>query len=245
VLLCTTLYLCLSAYFHELLFYLVSGDPKAASLALGALALGTFLTLFFWTIAVSAAADIALAAQVPAGWFHLRLRRQEWRLYAAYLRFLMLIAALIGVVALLSIAALPFARDSRTMVPAVILIVLVLGLWLTARAGFLMPPIVATTRGAILRAAWRKSLGHGWRIASLIAILLLPTVAVHAVSEFVLHAQGAVMPRNGQSLTDYARLAQMGLSTFAVFATVEAFLAVTLLAAGAVSFYRQLSNQSD
>ena len=96
VLASVSLYVCVMGYFTELLRYLANPAPEIASLALGLLALGVFVALFFWSVAIAAVTNLALGEAAPHTWLHLRARRQEWRLYAGYLRFLLLIGLLAG-----------------------------------------------------------------------------------------------------------------------------------------------------
>jgi hypothetical protein len=239
-----SLYLCIQGYFQQLLIYLATPDPKAASLALALLALGSFLALFFWSIAVSAVTDLALGVRRPSGWWNLRAQRQEWRLFAGYLRFLFL-AALLTAMFTFALTSLlqPWLAAGQITEAAVVLPVLALLLWFAARVGFLMPPIVATTTGMILRASWRKTENYGWRIAGLILILLLPTFLIHALDEIVLSFHTRLIPHDANLIANYARHAQAGLAIFIAISTVAYFFAITLLTAGAVALYRQIDRK--
>src|SRR4029077_5715269 len=80
------LYIFMSLYLSELLQFLGTPDPRVASFALGMLATGIFLSLFCYATAVVAITNLALGKIEPGSWFHFRVERQVWRVYAAYMR---------------------------------------------------------------------------------------------------------------------------------------------------------------
>src|SRR5580704_17019133 len=71
------LYVCVSLYLSELLRFLGAPDPRVASFALGILAAGIFLSLFFYAIAVTAITNLALGKGERRPWFHFGAERQE------------------------------------------------------------------------------------------------------------------------------------------------------------------------
>src|SRR5205085_2663810 len=101
------LYACLDSYLTDLLRFLASPNPRIATLALGVLAAGIFLPLFFYAAAVAAASNLALGKKAKNARFNFKIERQEWRLYAAYLRFLLLLCVVFISVYLLSAYVAP------------------------------------------------------------------------------------------------------------------------------------------
>lgn len=240
-----SVYACLMGYFEQLLIYLATPDPKVASLALGLLAASVFVSLFFWSIAVAAITNLALGEEASRTWVYLRARRQEWRLYAGYLRFLLLLGLLIaGIAFFLSSLGPLLPANGATSAWLIAMVIVAAIFWFTARVGFLIPPIVAQTSGTILRASWRKSEGLSWRICVLIIVLLIPSLLVHAVGEIVLNIQNAEFAVRSGRIADYVHSSERGLSTFLVISGIASFFAITLVTAGATAFYRQLSPSS-
>src|SRR5438067_3716968 len=90
------LYLSIRAYLSELVVFIASSDPRAASVALAALTAGIMLTLFCAAVAVSSVVDVALGRSPAGNGLQFRTGRQAWRLYAAYLRLLLVIAGFLS-----------------------------------------------------------------------------------------------------------------------------------------------------
>ena len=239
-----SIYACLMGYFEHLLIYLANPDPRVASLALGLLAASVFLALFFWSIAVAAITNLALGVEAPQTWLYVRARRQEWRLYAGYLRFLLLLSLLSAGLAFFLTSLGPLLpANSATSALMIAVAIIAAMFWFTARVGFLMPPIVALTSGTILRASWRKSEGLSWRICALIIVLLIPSLLVHIAAEIVLNVQNAGQLTPGGTIADYVRSSERGLSTFLIASGIASFFAITLLTAGAVAVYQRITPQ--
>lgn len=238
-----SLYFGLLWYFEALLRYLANPDPKVASLALGILSGGVLLALFFWSMAVSAVANLASGTDAATDWLYLRTRRQEWRLYAGYLRFLLLFGLLAGGLAFFLTSLGPLLPMGGVSSPLLTLAIVAALFWFTARVGFLMAPIVVTSSGMILRASWHKSEGQDLRIAGLMLILMVPTALVQIAGEIVLGIQKRGTHLGGVAVADYAHYAEKGLGTFIVIVAIGAFFAITLLTAGAMEFHRQLGRQ--
>ena len=146
------LYIGGSGYLDELQQFLKAPNPKLASLAFAFLVGGILAAMFFWTMAISAVADVALERPMPGRSFYLRAKLQEWRLYAGYLRFLLLLCLLAGGIGFFLSSLGPLFPGSG-FVPVWIYAVAIIGalFWFTARVCFLMPPIVAQTKGMIVR----------------------------------------------------------------------------------------------
>src|SRR5262249_7852298 len=99
------LYISLGFYLSELLSFLGSPNPRVASLALGTLAAGFFLSLFFYSMSVVAVCDLVLGRRRTDQGLQFRAERQEWRVYAAYLRLLLVISVVVITLCVLSLCA--------------------------------------------------------------------------------------------------------------------------------------------
>jgi hypothetical protein len=234
-----TLYLCLSDYLSDLVVFLGSPSPKLASRALGTLAAGIFLTLFFYTNSVIALTNSALERPAEPRWFPLRARRQEWLLFSAYLRlFLLLILFAVCMWNLsLSLGTVFGApRNLSLAVPA--LAALIAMFWLFVRMGFLLGPIAVEMKGSALRLAWKLSGKNFWRIAAVVFFLLIPGILVQWTGEVVLRTWNSV-PSEVQSIpiADYAQFMERTLSAGLVVTSLSSLITLVLLTAGAVAVY--------
>ena len=234
------LYLSLSTYLAELLTFLEFPNARVASLALGTLAAGLFLSLFCYAIAVTAIANLALGRRRHGSWLRLRAQRQEWRVYAAYLRFLLLLGLVFAAAYLLSAYVTPFLAIPERFAPLPPTLVSIVGVyWLFARIGFLIPAVVAAGEGTVLRKARQESARDLWRNCSLIALLLVPGLLVQIAGEYALR-MGAGVPHAAGNLplADYARSTGEMLGGYLAVASISAFVSIVLLTAGAIGVYR-------
>ncbi len=234
------LYQCFSGYLAQLLLYLSAPNPHAASLGLGWLAAGVLMPLFCYAVAIAAISGLMLEGTDKGTLVHFQAQRREWRLYAAYLRFLLIVAVAIGLIAFSSIFALSRLDIPR---PLGIWVPVVLGFaavyWLVARVAFFIVPLAAEKQGPILRSAWKSSGSDILRISGLIFILLVPGVVVQILGEYVLRKLMAAPAVTGNPpLVDYAHFVGQFLLGFLVVAGLSSFITVTLLTAGAIAYYR-------
>src|SRR6266567_2279526 len=233
------LYVCISLYLSELLRFLGAPDPRVASFALGILAAGIFLSLFCYAIAVAAISNLVLGkVERRRPWFHFGAERQEWRVYAAYMRFLLLLGLLFVSVFLFSTYAGPlFASAQNSTRWALTTLSVVIVFSLTARVGFLVAPVVATSEGPVLRKAWQESARDFWRNCGLIILLIVPGLLVQIAGEYVLRAWVPHVAGN-LSFADYTR--EMGgmLGSFLVVVSLSSFVTIVLLTVGAVGAYQ-------
>src|SRR5437588_1780188 len=151
------LYFSIRAYLSELVVFIASGDPRAASVALAAITACTLLTLFCASVAASSVVNLALGRPLRGSGLQFRTGRQEWRLYAAYLRFLLVITAFLSADYIFAAQLLPLLIASAAIATAAGIAVGVVGIVaLLAAVGFLLPIIVARSQGTVLRKALRE-----------------------------------------------------------------------------------------
>ena len=234
------LYVCVSLYLSELLRFLGAPDPRVASLALGILAAGIFLSLFCYAIAVAAITNLALGKVERRRWFHFGAERQEWRVYAAYMRFLLLLGLVFVSVYLCSTYVGPLLAAAPNAVRWTLTSLSVLIVFcLTARIGFLVAPVVAASEGPVLRKAWQQSARDFWRNCGLIILLVVPGLLVQIAGEYVLQF-GSWAPRvaGNLSFADYTRVMGGMLGSFLVVVSLSSFVTIVLLTVGAVAAYQ-------
>lgn len=232
-----SLYFSLSDYLAELLAFLATPDPRVAARALGVLAAGAFFVMFCYTIAAVAIAELASGQTLRSGWFHLRTRRREWLLYAAYLRFLLFLVLLIGGLSFVSAASAPVLGISLDLTAAVTLWLGVAGAcWFFARAGFLLAPMASKGEAVSLRRTWTCSSENFWKLAAVIFALLLPGLVVQSIGEFVLRDWGSIpFDADKIPLAEYAQFVARTLPAWLAVFTLSSFVTLVLLTAGAVS----------
>jgi hypothetical protein len=235
------LYACLDSYLAELLRFLASPNPRVATLALGVLAAGIFLPLFFYAAVVAAASNLALGKKAKNARLNFKIERQEWRLYAAYLRFLLLLCVVFVSVYLLAAYVAPLFPGTAALSPWIFAFLCATAVfWLTARIGFLIAPVVAAGEGPVLRKAWRQSSPDLWRNCTLIVLLLIPGLLVQIAGEYALRI-GAGAPRvsGNLSLPEYARLVGQMLGGFLAVLSVSLLVTIALLTFGALAAYHR------
>jgi hypothetical protein len=111
--------------------------------------------------------------------------------------------------------------------------------WMTARIGFLIAPVVASSEGPVLRRAWRQSGPDVGRNCVLIALLLIPGLLVQAAGEYAFRFHELAPRVNGKlPLADYATVIRDMLGSIIFVISLSSFVTVVLLTAGAVAAYR-------
>jgi hypothetical protein len=233
------LYFCLLGYLAELRAFLAAPDPRVACRALGVMAAGMFFAPFCYTIASVAIADLASGRSARSGWLHLRAGRQEWLLYAAYLRFLLFLVLLVAGLTFVSVAAASVLSMPARFVPWVSVWASVAGAyWFYARAGFLLAPLACESEAASLRRAWTCSSGNFWRIGAVIFALLIPGLVVESLGEVALRVWDSIPFDVAEiPLADYAQFMAETLPGWLVAFSVFSFVTIVLLTAGSVAVY--------
>jgi hypothetical protein len=233
-------YMSLRAYLSELMIFISTADPRAASVALGAITAGLFVSVFISSVVISAVADLALGIRGEPGWMQFTARRQEWRLYAAYLRFLLLATGFFSAVYLAAGLFLPFSNWSRFVVAERASLVALAGLiCLFARIGFLIPAVVARSRGTVLRKALHAGAHDFPRNISIVLLLSLPGLAVEIFGEFLLRlGSGPGRIRVDLPVASYAQALEHRLPEFVILSSISVMLVLVLLTAASVICYR-------
>ncbi|MDE2184077.1 MAG: hypothetical protein KGJ78_13750 [Alphaproteobacteria bacterium] len=226
-------------YLVELQKYLVNPNERIASVVLGVATAGLLLTLFMHSILTAVIASVALGRPVR-GWTYFSVTRREWRVYAAYLRFLVLCAAVIAVVQFAVFGAHLLGARLGFLTEAA----LTGGLgFIMVRTGMLIAPVaVARDEGEIVRESWRLSKGSFWRMAATMVPILALGLAIEALGEEAVRATG-LFGTPALTLVDFVADYRASLPAILLLVGVAYLLSVILMTAAAVSVYRQIENQ--
>ena len=234
------LYVSLRAYLSELTQFVLSQDGRSASLALAALAAGIFVELFIAAIVVTSVSDLALSGRGRAGWAQFRADKAVWRVYAAYLRLLLVTAGFLAAMYLTSIFIL-----ARFVSPAaavgVISATIMLGgcYWLCARLGFMIAPIIAQSSGSVLRKALQAGSQDGGRNLAVILLLSTPGILIEIAGEYLFRlGSGPAGFAITLPVVAYAHVLENRLAQFVFLSTLAVFASITLITAASIYCYR-------
>ena len=234
------LYVSLRGYLSGLTQFISTDDARAASLALGALAAGIFGCLFVAAVVVSALLDLALTGHGRGSWIQFRARRQVWRLYAAYLRVLLVMSGFVAATYLLSVFLLPRLTSSPAVIGLISATVIIAGCYgLSARLGFMIAPIVAQTTGSVLRKAVQAGSGDVARNVATILLLSFPGVVIELAGEYLFRL-GSRPARIEITLplVAYARALGNRLGEFVFLSTIAILVTIVLITAASIACYR-------
>jgi hypothetical protein len=179
-------------------------------------------------------------------WALLKTERQDWRVYAAYLRVLLIIAAVLLVIFIAGSYVMSLLGSSQSAKAWILpLSSGVAAYWVIARMGFLVAPVIAAGEGSVLRAGWTLSGKSALRNCVLIALLGAPGVFVWFCGEFLFRVDSPIPYAGaGSSLAEYANAMAQTLGEFVALASASAFVSIILLTVGALHVYGQESRRN-
>jgi hypothetical protein len=235
-----------SLYFYllDLERYLIQPTDRIGSVVLG-LASAGFLTISFVQAVISSEVASRFLSRPDGGWPFFRITRRVWRLYAAYLRFMLVCAVYIVAVQIVQLVAGEFLV--LPLLPLLDALALAAGLfYLTTRIGFLVTPVaVVADKGPVVRKAWRLSEGNFRGLALLVGGFLILGLVLETIGESLLHATGlgfVVSP--GMLLVDVVRNYRMALPGVVIIVSLS-YLAATIPGnVAGLSAYLQLTAQT-
>jgi hypothetical protein len=235
------LYGSMNLYLLDLERYLIQPTDRIGSVILGLAATG-FLTVTFVQAVISSEIASRFLDRPDGGWRFFRITRRVWRLYAAYLRFLLLCAVYIVAVQIVRLVAGEFLV--LPLLPLLDALALAAGLfYLTARIGLLVTSVaVATDKGPVVRGAWRISAGNFRGLALVVGGILILGLALETVGEILLHAAGlGVVTSPGMLLVDVVRTFRTALPGVIIVVSLS-YLATNILGnVAGLSVYRQMT----
>lgn len=243
------LYVLISVYLDEIERFLSAPDAQGASLILGIASLAFFSMLFIHVVLRASIAALVLGQPSP-GWTFFPAGHPIWRLYAANLRLMLLGAPVAAIV--LKYGALPgrptplFADPDYLSYPVLIdALALAIFVYLAARILFLMPPVVLSERGQIVRRAWRLGSGNVWRMIIISVALAVPGVLLQIVVETIFQAFGMLPTITvGATLSEIVRVLQHNLPQLILSWFLGYLLNMILMVVGGAYAYRHITAQT-
>ena len=239
-----TLYFALDAYLDQLALFLRSPNGQVGSLALGLIAAGLFLTLLFHCVLALGLAETALGRPRRDKLFF-RAGIREWRLYAAYLRVLLLagvavgVPAVAGTVAARALSAAGHAEAVRWVFSAAYVVMLIGLVAIAVRVRFLLSPIVVMENGPILRRSLALSDRISPQIVLIFLICLTPGIIVQLAAETAARHAGLMPPvQPGASFQMLVGVLRGILPEFVTISMAAYFVSLVLLVGAAAAVYR-------
>jgi hypothetical protein len=204
-------------------------------------ALSSLALLFVYALALAAMCRLALD-QLPSRRL-LPFGHQESRLYAALLRFALLMSLLIILVCVIGAQLGRYLPDLRTPFATAATVGMLL---LALRLGFLLPAIaMAAPQGVVLRKSWALSRGAVPRLLVVAIAMVLPGLALEAAGELLGRALQLSPSRWGaNTIQAHIELFNRFLPFFSVLLSVSILLVLALQAIASVTAYRALANGS-
>lgn len=234
-------YFSLDLYLTLLERYLLNPNDRVASVLLGVATAGLLVTLFMHSVTVASLASLGVGRE-DHGWKFFCVSRRSWRLYAAYLRFLLVCAACLSVVVILQSVLLRAGAGAWVSPAGELLLVLVFAV-LAADIGFLLPAVAsANDGGQVVRQSLRLSWSNTAKLLFIVVVITLLGGGLETAGEIAVWNAGLVPVMNGSTpplalVTAY----RVGLPVMLIVIGV-AYVVVTLLAtAAAVAAYRQIA----
>lgn len=242
-------YLSFTGYLNQLQRFMHTPNDRAASLLLGWTAIGFMVFLFLHSSIAISITEMILKPEKKVRWLGFRIGRNVWRLYAAHLRVLLMVAvgslAVVGFVAVgRRLGLLPHSAHALYMALAYLAIALFIAV-LSVRIVFVMAPLCVAEKGSIVRRAWAVTSAAPVRTTIIIALLLVPGLILLIAGNYLMVATG-VFPEIPQpvSLAIAAQTLKAILPIYLALFVLSYFVSVTLLSFGAVTVYRNLAASS-
>ena len=225
------------SYLHELQRFLISPTDAHASIVLALTAVAVLIMLFIYNIALAAVTDLALGHVGPPAL--IKLGHPEYRLYAASLRFVLM---MVIPIAMGTIICIELQRIVPGLLPIAEVLVVAGLLVLALRIGFLLPAVaMATRQGEVLRRSWVLSRGIFLRLLAIAVIMVLPGVVFEFLGETFGRMAGVFpVPSGGSTLERHILLFQNIAPAFAALLSLSALLILVMQAIASAKVYRVL-----
>ena len=231
-----------------------AGDPQSVGLYLAVSLAGLAVTVFAASIIAVAITRHVLGQRSTGVIAYFAAGRNEWRMFAATIRYLFGAAALIALAAAIAAAAfrlagVPLDMPTRAETGAASILAQLIswGVFLAAlivilRMGFFLPPTIVAEEHGGLRRSYELTQGNSWRALAVIAALGLPVLFLllggEAVvlrsalgSDFTNMNPGEFFQRAGEAM-------QEKLLPWEIFSAVIFVLGSGLIYSGIAAAYR-------
>ncbi len=241
VTLCATL----QSYYMLLSGFLAAPTARLAGVLFAILIAGAVVWVFLAVLLAAAGASLAEGTP-PAGLFGGSFGVAQARLFAAALRFVLLIAAVVAVAIALVLRAERISH-SASYVELIWLVAVIAVFVMCVRSGFLLPALALRERHAVLRRASALSRGNFWRIAVIwIALVAAPAGVIFAFGELLLGGwmSAGAAPSLGSAAYAARALARAGSGIpAALMLTAMTSICLAMAGIGSSVAYRQLVDQ--
>jgi hypothetical protein len=242
---CAMFYFLFNEYMAELESYLAAPTEAHASIVLGLASASVLMLLFVYTLALGAVVDLALGHQRQRGLFSIRIGHQEGRLYAASLRFLLLMIVL-AAAAYLLVLGIKTARLGYIVEYAAEFGIAAILIAVALRLGFLLPAVaMAETRGVIIRKSWKLADGIFLKLLLFTIVVVLPGLLMELLGELVARAMRPypALYANG-ALRDNIIAFRHVAPVFSMLFCLPVMLTTLLYAIASTTIYRALVGTS-
>ncbi|HEY4942120.1 MAG TPA: hypothetical protein VII56_11900 [Rhizomicrobium sp.] len=244
------LWILFKTYFSMLSAYLTSPDARMASLTLSATIAGYLIWLLLNVVASGRLARL-IQGQPTRRWFDVKDMAPEARLYAAVLRFLLVLVLAAAFVTWVVWLVLPFLRGSQADYVTVLsgIGLAAFGIVFFVRCGFLIPALVMNESRGILRRGWQLSRRHFWPLAAVwVVVMVLPALLLQILGDFLTRPLSSNPAEPGMSpLAAGAHLLatdDIAIVGVVLTLTLSSALCLTLTTIGSCLVYRSLKECS-
>ena len=215
--------------------FLEAPTQAHASILLGLVSISVLLLLFVATLAVAAVTNLVLGHHQRSGLFSIHIGYQEFRLYAASVRLLLLMITLLALASLIG-----WAIQGTTLGYAVEAGIVAILVAIALRMGFLLPAVaIAEPRGVIIRRSWNLSEGIVPQLFLFTIAVALPGIVIEVLGELVVRATRLlpILHANG-SLRDNIAVFRLTTPIFSILFCVPVMLITLLYAIASAKIYQ-------
>ena len=238
---------------------LEAGDPQAGVAYFLVSFAGLLVTVFAASVVAVAITRQVLGEGSSGVVLYFAAGRSEWRMFAANIRYLLAIGALVGLAALIAMLAFLLAgvpldgsepiQPSAAMILAglISLFVFLYAFATILRVGFLLPPSIAAEEKGGLRRSYELTKGNFWRVLAIMLALALPLMLLVLGGEAAV-LRAALGPEFARmNPTEFLQRAGQAMEAkllpWTIFTTVIFILGSGLIYSGAAFAYRAAAGQ--
>jgi hypothetical protein len=236
-----------------------AGDPQAGLAYFLVFFAGLLVTVFAASVVAVAITRQVLGQGSSGVVLYFAAGRSEWRMFAANIRYLLAIGALVGLATLIAmlaflLAGVPLdgsapAQPSAAMILAglISLFVFLYAFATILRVGFLLPPSVAAEEKGGLRRSFELTKGNFLRVIAIMLALALPLMLLMLGGEAAV-LRAALGPEFARmNPTEFMQRAGQAMEAkllpWTIFTTVIFILGSGLIYSGAAFAYRAAAGQ--
>ena len=230
------------------------GDPQAAMAYFLVSFAGLMVTVFAASVVAVAITRQVLGQGSSGMVLYFAAGRSEWRMFAANIRYLLAIGALVGLATLIAmlaflLAGVPLDGSEPVQPSAAIILAGLISLFVflyafatIVRVGFLLPPSIAAEEKGGLRRSFELTKGNFWRVLAIMLALAFPLMLLMLGGEAAV-LRAALGPEFARmNPTEFMQRAGQAMEAkrlpWTIFTTVIFILGSGLIYSGAAFAYR-------